>query len=212
MPKPPADSKTAGKALWAAVVDEYELEEHELALLREVVRTVNVLDDLAAIVAREGAVLRGSDGSPRVHPALVQARASRITLARLQAALRLPAGEKSDQAEGRRPQRWVGVRGVYSRGFDVRRRRRPPEVVPPAAPVEFPAEEPMPERLLRFDPEEWRVPGRGYAAAWIGWSNARVAWANRPGHWGDFGQPNESHTFVMAEPAKWCTPDLKDRP
>ena len=52
-PKPPVASKAGGKALWAAVLDDYELEEHELALLRELVRTVDLLDDLAAVVTEK---------------------------------------------------------------------------------------------------------------------------------------------------------------
>lgn len=52
----------------------------------------------------------------RVHPALVEARQLRIALARLIAALPLPAGDEDDQAAGRRPQRRVGVRGIYTLG------------------------------------------------------------------------------------------------
>jgi hypothetical protein len=45
---------------------------------------------------------------------LVEARQQRIGLARLLAALRLPAGE--EEADDRRPQRQMGVRGVYGVG------------------------------------------------------------------------------------------------
>jgi hypothetical protein len=113
-PKPPAGAQRAGKALWNAVLDEYELEEHELLLLREMVRTVDVLDDLEAWVAQDGVMLGSSQGE-RAHPALVEARQQRITLARLQAALRLPAGEE-ESGDQRRPQRRMGVRGVYGVG------------------------------------------------------------------------------------------------
>jgi hypothetical protein len=91
-------------------LERYELEEHEMALLREVVRTVDLLDDLAAVVASDGPVLTGPSGT-RVHPAVVESRQLKIALARLQAALRLPSGE---EPESRRPQRRVGVRGVYN--------------------------------------------------------------------------------------------------
>jgi hypothetical protein len=47
------------------------------------------------------------------HPAVVEARQQRLALARLLAALRLPAGAEDDLAAGRRPQRRVGVRGFY---------------------------------------------------------------------------------------------------
>ncbi len=111
-PRPPRGTGRAGAALWRAVLAEYELEEHELLLLREAVRTVDVLDDLALLVARDGAVVGSSQGD-RAHPALVEARQQRIALARLLAALRLPAGEESEGGRDRRPQRRVGVRGVY---------------------------------------------------------------------------------------------------
>ncbi|MGY1830147.1 hypothetical protein ACI8AA_06905 [Geodermatophilus sp. SYSU D01180] len=100
--------------LWHAVLDEYDLEEHELLLLREMVRTVDTLDVLEQRVTKDG-VLLGSSQGERAHPALVEARQQRITLARLQAALRLPAGEE-ESGDQRRPQRRMGVRGVYGVG------------------------------------------------------------------------------------------------
>ncbi len=110
-PAPPKGTQKAGAALWTAVLDEYELEAHEILLLREAVRTVDVLDSLEARVAADGPLLGSSQGE-RAHPALVEARQQRIALARLLAALRLPAGEEED-GQDRRPQRRVGVRGVY---------------------------------------------------------------------------------------------------
>jgi hypothetical protein len=110
---PPRGSGINGAKLWRDVLGKYELEEHELALLREMVRTVDLLDRLAAITAREGLVVSGPHGS-KPHPGVVEARQARIALARLMAALRLPAGDEGDPAAGRRPQRRVGVRGIYA--------------------------------------------------------------------------------------------------
>lgn len=111
---PPAGTEASGARLWTSVLDEYELEEHEMALLREAVRAVDQLDELAAIVRSEGIVVVNPGGGQRVHPAQVEARQLRIALARLLASLRLPAGEDGDvQAGARRPQRRVGVRGNY---------------------------------------------------------------------------------------------------
>ncbi len=112
-PAPPKGTQKAGAALWTAVLDEYELEEHEVLLLREAVRTVDALDALESRVAADGPLLGSSQGE-RAHPALVEARQQRIALARLLAALRLPAGE--EEAGDRRPQRRMGVRGVYRGG------------------------------------------------------------------------------------------------
>ncbi len=112
VPKPPTSTGTAGRRLWSSVLVEYELEQHEIALLTEAVRTVDQLDDLAALVDRDGLLLDSPTG-PRIHPAAVEARQARIALARLLAALRLPAGEEDEGQDERRPQRRSGVRGVY---------------------------------------------------------------------------------------------------
>jgi len=113
LPKPPAGTRASGRRLWDDVLRVYELEEHELALLREMVRTVDLLDDLAEIVRRDGAMVPGPGLVMRVHPAIVEARQLRIALARLSASLRLPAGEEGDQQPTRRPQRRGGARGTY---------------------------------------------------------------------------------------------------
>ncbi len=114
IPPPPWGAGKAGATLWAAVLAEYELEQHELLLLREAVRTVDVLDELAARVAAEGAVVDSPQGA-KAHPALTEARQQRLAFARILAALRLPAGEESEEAD-RRPQRRSGVRGIYRLG------------------------------------------------------------------------------------------------
>jgi len=107
-PTPPTGTKASGRRLWRSVVDGFELEEHELALLREAVRTVDLLDALAEIVADDGPMVDSPQGR-RTHPAVVEARQLKIALARLLAALRLP----SDEEDGR-PQRRGGARGVYA--------------------------------------------------------------------------------------------------
>ncbi|MBD2894776.1 hypothetical protein amrb99_37040 [Actinomadura sp. RB99] len=116
VPRAPSGTGSSGRRLWSEVLGEYELEEHELALLREMVRTVDLLDDLDAQVRKDGLMVETAGGGRRVHPAAVEARQTRIALARLSAALRLPAGEEGDEqqtARPRRPQRRVGVRGPY---------------------------------------------------------------------------------------------------
>lgn len=109
-PRAPVGVRAPGRRLWVSVVDVYVLEEFELALLREAVRTVDLLDRLDARVRDEGPLVSSPQGD-RAHPAAVEARQQRIALARLLAALRLPAGEGEQ-----RPQRRVGVRGTYRLG------------------------------------------------------------------------------------------------
>jgi hypothetical protein len=105
-PAVPKGTGANGQRLWNAVVGEYVLEEHELALLREAVRTIDLLDKLDQVVRKDG--LMAGKGAARVHPALVEARQLKIALARVLAALRLPSG-----LQDRSPQRRVGARGVY---------------------------------------------------------------------------------------------------
>lgn len=111
VPAVPKGSGPSGSLLWRDILGKYELEQHELALLREAVRTVDQLDELHTIASREGLIVDGPHGS-KPHPALVEARQLRIALARVLAALRLPAGDEDEGAD-RRPQRRAGVRGVY---------------------------------------------------------------------------------------------------
>lgn len=105
-PSAPKGASASGRELWRQVLGRYELDAHELGLLREAVRTLSHLDDLADVVAAEGVML--PDG--RVHPAVIEARQQRITAARLIAALRLP----EDASDDGRPQRRGAPRGVYS--------------------------------------------------------------------------------------------------
>lgn len=110
---PPEGTEEAGRRLWDSVLTEYELEEHERALLVEAVRTVDLLARLEVIVTEEGPVIDSPQGR-KAHPAAVEGRQQRIALARLLAALRLPAGDEEDRQSGaRRPQRRAGARGVY---------------------------------------------------------------------------------------------------
>ncbi len=108
----PAGTRAPGRRLWSSVVDVYDLDEHELALLREAVRTVDLLDLLEAELRRDGVMVESPQGC-KAHPAAVEARQQRIALARLLAALRLPAGQDGDQQIAARPQRRVGVRTPY---------------------------------------------------------------------------------------------------
>ena len=107
-PTPPTELRKSGRALWRDVLERYELDRHELTILREACRTADALDGLQALLEIEGLMGETSQG-PRVHPALVEARQQRVVFARLLVALRIPAGEQDD---GRTTQT-RGVRGVY---------------------------------------------------------------------------------------------------
>jgi hypothetical protein len=107
--RPPAGLQRNGRALWRAVLADFDLEEHERQLLHETCRTRDLCDRLQQVLDADGPMSQSSQGV-RVHPAAVELRQQRITLARLLAALNVPSGEV--EAHGGTGQRH-SVRGVY---------------------------------------------------------------------------------------------------
>src|ERR1700753_3547696 len=107
VPAVPRGTGVSGARLWRDLTRRYEFEQHELLLLRQVVRTVDLLGKLQVAVGREGPTVDG-----KVHPAVREVRQQEIVLARLLAALRLPTGDEGDELAARRPQRRSGPRGV----------------------------------------------------------------------------------------------------
>lgn len=101
----------AGTRLWESVTADLVLDAHESLLLTQLCRTADQLDELQAIVDRDG-VLADSSQGVRAHPALQELRQQRVAFARLIAALGLPQGMKQAQAENRRS-RPRPARGVY---------------------------------------------------------------------------------------------------
>jgi hypothetical protein len=112
IPRPPKGAGPSGRRLWRSVQAEFELGEHESALLTAMTRQVDRLDALEELIAEEGLTVTGH-GTVKMHPAVVEARQTAIAVARIGAALRLPAGEQEDEKPA---QRRGGVRGVYHLG------------------------------------------------------------------------------------------------
>ncbi len=111
IPKAPEGAGPAGKRLWRQTMTRFELEEHETVLLTAMVRQTDRLTELEALIAAEGLTVEGH-GTTKMHPAVIEARNTAIAVARIAAALRLPAGEEQDD-DLSQPQRRSGVRGVY---------------------------------------------------------------------------------------------------
>lgn len=107
--KTPPGLKAGGRKLWKAVTDDFELGEHELSILIEAARTVDALGELEAIVKEQGVTHQSPQGV-RAHPALVEARQQRVTLAKLVASLRIPLEDAQEAA--RTPQRRSGARAL----------------------------------------------------------------------------------------------------
>lgn len=117
IPRPPKGSGPSGRRLWRSVQEAYELDEHERALLVALVRQVDRLDALEAVVEAEGLTVSGH-GTLKIHPAVVEARQTAIAVARIAASLRLPAGDE-DAPDAGRGQCRGGARGVYQFPGDV---------------------------------------------------------------------------------------------
>lgn len=100
--KPPKGLGAAGRALWRSITGGFELEQHELLVLRQAAVVADRIASLDALVDAEGVV--NNQGTANV--ALIESRQQRVLLARLLAALKLP-----DQL-GKTPQH-RGMRGFY---------------------------------------------------------------------------------------------------
>ncbi len=100
-PRRPTGLKGPGTAFWRSIVDSFDLESHENALLIEACRTVDALAELDAAIQRDGAVL-GTEDAPRVHPAVIESRLQRVALARLLDALKLPRDDDDQRPQSRR--------------------------------------------------------------------------------------------------------------
>lgn len=109
IPKPPPGTRAAGRRLWSAVLGDFEPAEHEQQILREAVRTVDLIADLHAVVTADG-TMQDSPQGRRVHPAVVELRQQRVVLARLLAALNIPT--ESDGPSVRAPRGVHRIRGV----------------------------------------------------------------------------------------------------
>lgn len=105
-PRMPAGFGAAGRKLWRAVVTEFELADHEVALLEEACRARDRVAELRVQVDRDGLMLPSSQGM-RLHPALAEGRQQQLALARLLATLSLPGLDEDALPASR------GVRGVY---------------------------------------------------------------------------------------------------
>jgi len=111
VPKPPPGLGAEARRLWREILAEYELAEHELAILRQACRTLDTCEQLQRTVDEEGMASVNRLGEAKPHWALVELRQQRILLNRQLVCLRVPLGETEDETGGR-PQ-YRGARGVY---------------------------------------------------------------------------------------------------
>jgi hypothetical protein len=95
-------------ALWRAVVGSYDLRPDELAVLRTICRTVDVIEALETAMIDQPLVVTGHGGQVREHPMISETRMQRLALGRLITILHLPnldnaTGQRSGAGPGRSP-------------------------------------------------------------------------------------------------------------
>lgn len=108
----PKGLQNAGKRLWRSVVEDLELEEHELALLRAACRTADNLERLAEELETAPTTTQNARGDMVANPVYVEHRNQAQSLAKTLASLRLPTG-LTDDGDLVRPQRRGAARGAY---------------------------------------------------------------------------------------------------
>lgn len=97
-PRTPAHLAAAGRTLWRAVVDTYELRADELLVLEKACRTADDSARLDAALRDAPLMVTGSTGQQRHNPLLHEARQTRALLAALLKQLALP--DEADLADG----------------------------------------------------------------------------------------------------------------
>ena len=93
----------AGRRVWCSIVgglpDGWDLDERELSILALAAREADVVAALERTVKRDGLMVTGSAGQPRVHPAVAEARQGRLAVGRLLAQIALPDEDAAPRSE-----------------------------------------------------------------------------------------------------------------
>ncbi len=125
IPAPPRDFGPAGRDLWRRVVGAFELDDHELPALLLAARQLDDVARLEELLERDGLIVHGSAGQPRLSAVVGELRQSRLAASRLLDGLALPVeGEEPSTATpaARRARRaaqarWQGHVRQDIRGF-----------------------------------------------------------------------------------------------
>lgn len=86
----PAGLGKAGKALWSSLVAAYEFAPHEVVLVERACRLADREAQLQEVIARDGLVVDGSNGQPRLNGAVAEARLTTLAISRVLGSLKMP--------------------------------------------------------------------------------------------------------------------------
>ncbi len=111
-PAPPKGLSTRSRKLWREIVEDFVLAAAELELLRQALAALDLADDAAAIVAREGITVVDRYGSPKQHPACDVAARNQAIFGRFVAQLGVKESVSTRTRRGAKtgPRERLGVR------------------------------------------------------------------------------------------------------
>lgn len=90
---PPPDHLLRSAVLWDSVLESYDLEDHQLELLRRLCEASDDADAARALVKAEGMTVTDRFDQRKPHPAVDIERHARLNVARLMRELRLEGGD-----------------------------------------------------------------------------------------------------------------------
>lgn len=111
----PRGLKAAGRKLWAATTEKYELREDELVVLKDACAEADLIGRMEKALESEPLTVSGSQGQLVAHPLVQELRQHRATVAMLLGKLKLPddAGESgnTNQQRDAAKTRWAAAYG-----------------------------------------------------------------------------------------------------
>lgn len=110
----PRGLKTAGRKLWKATVEMYELRQDELEVLRAVCAEADLISRMEEELDGADLTVKGSMGQLVPHPLVTELRQHRATMAALLRGMKLPddAGDAvSNQQREAAQSRWAASHG-----------------------------------------------------------------------------------------------------
>jgi phage terminase small subunit len=94
--KPPAHLSDTARTFWVEIVSTWQLEAHQLELLRLAAEALDRCEEARRSIAKDGLIVEGRYG-PRQHPAAAIERDSRLAFARLVRELGLPVDDEESR-------------------------------------------------------------------------------------------------------------------
>jgi hypothetical protein len=111
-PELPDGLGEAGGALWSSLAGAFEFGPHELAVLAVACRQADDVAALESLLGRDGLIVAGSAGQPRLNAAVTEVRQGRLALAKLLDQLAIPEDDAQvgRSSSSRRAQRAARIR------------------------------------------------------------------------------------------------------